>query len=194
MNKKSKRQFTFSNIMLNRQLYLCLVMVCGIASVSFAQAPYPDKVLPGIASLSDDSHRITLHNKVIELSLLLDKDRVIAVEIVNRLNGTQFKFGTDNPLFHFVKSEGQTIDLSNLYLHNVPEKVSTEEGKLVKLSLGDPISGISLNWALVLNNDQNFVRQFLEIHSPHTINEIITTPIPPAFAAEVMGTVDGSPV
>src|SRR5690606_5442298 len=188
-----RMQFAFTVCQFICRGFLPVVMLCFCAIVSRAQAPYPDKEMPGEAFLSQRDGEIALQNRVIALSVKIDQSKICAVEVWNRLDSVKFRFAADQ-LFRFVRSKRDVVDLSNLQLQGVPEYVSTEEGKQVRFSLSNSISDLSVEWKLVLDNDKNFIRQFLEINSSDTIAEFVALPISSGLNPTVMGAVDGSPV
>lgn len=158
-----------------------------------AQAPYPAKKMPGSASISKHGSKTTLKNGVIALSISVIRDKVEAVEVLNLSNNVKVRFDTEQ-LFHFVLSGGQVVNLSDLRLKGAPQQISTKKGKQVKISLINVASNFSVDWELVLDNDKNFVRQFLEVSSSQEVEELVALPISSKLNPEIMGTVDGSPV
>src|SRR5690606_30718876 len=173
--------------------YLSIVAIFFGISASRAQAPYPGKELPGPASLLEKKDQVILQNRLISLTVFMGNEKVKAIGVVNKIDGTSFEFSAEN-LFRFVKSEGEAIALSDLYLKGAPAKVVTEDKKQIRLFLTHPTLDLSLSWNLVLEDDKNFIRQFLEIKSRHVIEEIRALPIASGLKPEIVGSVDGSPV
>jgi len=173
-------------------LCVCLSLNVFLANI-YAQALFPDKEPIGTASLSIEEHKISLQNRIISLSILINRDKIIGVEVHNRINDVKFKFSAEQ-LFHFFDSTGKIMSLSDLRLQNNPKNIAFTDGKHVHLRLAHPVSSFLMEWRLVLGDDQNFIRQFLEIRSDHEINEIVALPISSDYNPTKIGRVDGSPL
>jgi len=186
--KKMAMSFKFSFLY---SCFLCAVLFLGMHK-AFSQAPYPGKELPGKAQLLKKADKIVLQNKLITFSILLEQHKVTGIEVVDVTNAKTFLFTADKAL-QFISTTGGTTNLSNLRIDSL-STVTNERGKEVRFSLSNGALGQSVKWITVLQNDQNFVRQFFEVNSQYEIEEIVALSIPSEMAPIVMGEIDGSPI
>lgn len=173
----------------------CIIigLIIGISTImTSAQVIYPGRISPGVASVFQSADRVVVENKIFSLSVGWEGNKITEFQVSNKASGDFFDF-TAQELLQLEFNKGNVITLAELALVKTPE-ISTVSGHSIRFLFSDKSLNVSVEWDVVLNDHENFIRQFLQVTSTDEVKEIFTLPIASSFNPRVEGEVDGSPM
>lgn len=173
-------------------LFLCFFSVSASLSIAKAQVVYPGSIDPGSAVLAHGVNEATIGNRLISVSVVWEGSRVQRLVVTNKENGTALSFSPQEML-RLQTSEGKTVSVRDLRLTKAPG-METSDSRQIHLVLSDDDLRFSVDWKIVLNDHENFVRQFLNITAEQKIAELSALSFPTSSVPQVYGSVDGSPI
>ncbi len=162
---------------------------------------------PGDGQGKVSQSEFVLENEILSCIWSISEGRLKPKRVVDKLSATTLPL-RQAECFQLVLNGGQTVKSSDLRIVGKPKMKDLEPkrnscrlaerfgGKQITVVLGSPNINLEVQWRAILRDGSNYVRQqvtFSTKNKPINIKEIVLLELT-APHAEVMGTVDGSPV
>ncbi|MBD1364499.1 enterotoxin [Mucilaginibacter sp. ZT4R22] len=181
----------------NRTVFVLAIALACCCGQSFAQITYSG-VQPGKAAVTLAKGGITLQNKVLRLSLLVNDGKIGIASFDDKQTQSHLRL-SNAPLFEITQGDGAIISSNDFLLTGNPKIIITDykkPGKEVQAILRNAKAGITVNWQAILTDGANFVTQIFTFQSAASvkISKITLVKLPSSAGLKQVGTVDGSPL
>lgn len=162
---------------------------------------------PGEAHAGIDPSELHLKNNVIRCAWNIAEGQLTPKCVTDKMSATTLQL-QDAECFQLILADTQTIKCSDLEIIGEPQLTNVEPnpksprlaerfaGKQIGVILASPDENLQVEWRAILRDGSNYVRQhvvFTTKKKPIDLKEIVLLQLA-APKAQVMGTVDGSPV
>ena len=184
-------------------LVVLLLASCTLAKLQL-EFPGPE---PGPAQGRINQSELILGNKVLACTWDIKDGQLTIGQITNKLSATKLQL-RQSECFQIILDDGRSVKASDLKIVGKPKLKNLElkrksfplarkfSGKQIIVTLASSDNNINVEWRAILRNGSNYVRQQVALSTKNKsirIKEIILLDLDISHA-EVMGTVDGSPV
>jgi hypothetical protein len=181
------------------------VLICGWSILAAGQQGYLYDIHPGSPEVSVQNDAITLKNGVFSASWSTSGGKLRGVRLVGTLLAAPARLPED--AFVVILADGRRLSPASMRISDGPrieeltanpQASSLEErfaGKRVVVELQDPSADLTVNWAAILRDGDNYIRQEISFSArqdtPIQEVQLFDFKLP---AAQVSGKVKGSPV
>lgn len=181
------------------------IVLWSSASSAFAQHSYLYGVQPGDADISFRDNTIIVKNGMLTATWSIAREKLRGVSFADDAGRKPIRLPQN--AFTLVLAGGKTVGASSMRISEparlenleATEKSARLEdhftGKRVLVRLQDPNSKLNVLWSAELRDDDNYIRQQIEVTSPSDValREVRLFDFE-LLAAKLVGTVNGSPV
>ena len=191
-------KFVFASALLS-------LLLCNFAPPTLAQHSYLYSVQPGEPEVSFRDNLVILKNGMLTATWSIAKEKLRGVSFADHAAPKPIRLPQN--AFTLVFTDGKTLGASSMRISE-PARLEDLEataqsarladrftGKRVVVRLQDPKSRLSVLWSAELREDDNYIRQQIEISSPSDVPlrevRLFDFNLP---SAKLIGTVNGSPV
>jgi hypothetical protein len=184
---------------------LSCLLFCGFATSLCAQNSYLYGAQAGAADVRFHEKTIVLKNTMLTATWSIANEKLRGATFADHAALKPIRLPKD--AFALVFADGKTLGASSMRiaeparleaLDAVPQAARLEDhfvGKRVVVRLEDPKSKVNVLWSAELRDDDNYVRQQIEVSSPSDVSlrevRLFDFDLP---SAQLVGTVAGSPV
>ncbi len=184
---------------------LVMLLLAGCAHAKL-QLEFPGPA-PGLAQGKTSRSKFVLENRVLACNWDVDEGKLKPNSINDKLSSTTHQLQKAE-CFQLILDDGRTVKTSDMKiigkheLQNLEPKPKSHRlaeqfgGKQITVTLASLDRNINVEWRAILRNGSNYIRQQLAFTTKNkaiNIREIVLLDLD-VSQAEVMGTVDGSPV
>jgi hypothetical protein len=181
------------------------MLLCSFAPSTLAQRGYLYSVQPGETDVTFRDNTIILKNGMLTATWSIAKEKLLGVSFADLAAPKPIRLPQN--AFTLVFASGKTLGASSM---RISEPARLEDldvraqsarledhftGKRVVVRLQDPKSKLSVIWSAELRDDDNYIRQQIEISSPSDVPlrevRLFDFNLP---SAKLVGSVNGSPV